>query len=145
MMERLYLFVVDPVSSLPEGMDGSEVLGLSLDCSNQPSPQVGDRRITERTRFPESIDPRFPEANTHFRPGPWVISSPGQSYIADLPVGQDYQEVIIYKCSFQPLSEAENPWILMERAQVSIESFGGDVAAFRAWQASKESEQTVGV
>ena len=36
------------------------------------------------------------------RPGPWVVMGEPDSYVADLP-GQEYEEVLVFKCDYQPL------------------------------------------
>jgi hypothetical protein len=43
-------------------------------------------------------------------------------------------DVVIAYCAYAPLPENENPWVEMAPAIVSLESFGGDVAAYDAWK-----------
>ncbi|MEM9804670.1 MAG: hypothetical protein AAF959_05275 [Cyanobacteria bacterium P01_D01_bin.56] len=75
--------------------------------------QTGDR-IPETTQFYDYINPEHPEDPTHCRPGPWQILDDGQSYVADMPGMQDFDEVAVYRLGYSPLPESENPWEPLE-------------------------------
>lgn len=45
------------------------------------------------------------------RLGPWKVDAEGQCYPADMPGMQDFDEVWMYQCVYDPISEADNPWV----------------------------------
>ena len=103
----------------------SDILAQHLDYSDGPAPKPGDR-LNEH------------QGNGHlqagsWRPGPWRVVS-----VEEYPgnTGQEsFAEVVICSCEYAPLPDEVNPWNLSQLGQPSLESFGGDVAAYEAWKA----------
>jgi hypothetical protein len=50
-----------------------------------------------------------------------------------MPVGQEFTEVVICWCKYSPV---EPVWVPQGKSIVSVESFGGDRAAFEEWKAT---------
>ncbi|NEZ61992.1 hypothetical protein D0962_04250 [Leptolyngbyaceae cyanobacterium CCMR0082] len=102
------------------GSDGSQsqhrLLSQHFDCSpNAEAPEEG-YRLSEYKNDPSAysrpLNKREAAGSTHHRPGPWVVTRV-ESYLPDLPVGTEYTEVVMCWCDYQPLLEADNPWIEM--------------------------------
>lgn len=90
--------------------------------SSGKTPEVGGR-ITEGKKD---------EDGTHYsRWGDWVVDRV-ESYVPDLPVGQEFTEVVICWCKYDPV---EPVWVPQGKSIVSVESFGGDREAFENWKA----------
>ncbi|EKU99737.1 hypothetical protein Lepto7375DRAFT_1805 [Leptolyngbya sp. PCC 7375] len=92
------------------------LLSQHFDCSpNAEAPEEG-YRLSEYKSDPDAysrqLSPREAAGSTHHRPGPWVVTRV-ESYLPDLPVGTEYTEVVMCWCDYQPLLEADNPWIEM--------------------------------
>ncbi|HIK33365.1 MAG TPA: hypothetical protein IGS17_15885 [Oscillatoriales cyanobacterium M59_W2019_021] len=99
------------------------ILQEHFDSSGRPIPEVGER-LTEGKKD---------EDGTHYsRWGDWVVDRV-ESYLPDLPVGQEFTEVVICWCKYSPV---EPVWVPQGKSIVSVESFGGDVEAFEEWKAT---------
>ena len=114
--------------------DGSQsrhrLLAQHHDCRpNAEAPEEG-YRLSEYKHDPQAYSTPLTErqaaGSTHYRPGPWIVTRV-ESYLPDLPVGTEYTEVVMCWCDYQPLPEAENPWVeMIIRNEVTFEdSFGG--------------------
>lgn len=83
-------------------------------------PEVGDRTLDTKK-----------DANgiTYAKDGDWIIDRV-ESYLPDVPVGQEFTEVVICYCKYDPI-DAE--WIPQGKSIISLDSFGGDEKAFQNW------------
>ncbi len=115
------LIVLEPDwSQIPQDRSVRDQLDLSrlghgADYSGGPLLQIGDRPVNDHCQIPEAIDPRFPNSPTHHRAAPWVITTEGQCYPADIPGMQEYDEIWVFKCGWSPLPDEENPWREIKR------------------------------
>ena len=99
------------------------ILAEHFDSSGKPIPEVGDRLGEHKTEDDGSF---------YARVGDWVADRV-ESYVPDLPVGQEFTEVVICWCKYDPI---DAPWIFQgDKRIVSVESFGGDREAFEKWKA----------
>jgi hypothetical protein len=74
--------------------------------------EVGDRtHIYEEMRVPEAAHPDRPNGNTHWRKSAWVVASV-EVYSPDIPIGMEFDEIVVYTCDYAPLPDEENPWVL---------------------------------
>ncbi|MGB6168276.1 MAG: hypothetical protein WBF52_11875 [Geitlerinemataceae cyanobacterium] len=97
------------------------ILNETFDSSVSPIPEVGERLTDDKTD----------EEGTHYsRWGDWVVSRV-ESYLPDMPVGQEFTEVVICWCKYDPI---EPEWVPQGKSIVSVESFGGDAQAFEKWK-----------
>ena len=51
---------------------------------------------------------------------------------------EEFDEVVVAYCEYAPLPEEENPWRKSQVGQITVDSFGGDVAAYEAWKAQQQ-------
>jgi hypothetical protein len=93
--------------------------------SSGETPEVGERLTDDKTDEDGTFYSRW---------GDWVVDRV-ESYLPDLPVGQEFTEVVICYCKYDPI---EPVWVKQGKAIVSIESFGGDREAFEAWKRDNE-------
>ena len=77
------------------------VLCVQTDHSGKPAPEPG-YRLNEYKGGPD---------HSHSRLGPWKVESEGQCYPANMPGMQNFDEVWMYECVYDPLPESDNPWI----------------------------------
>ncbi|ASC70309.1 hypothetical protein XM38_012460 [Halomicronema hongdechloris C2206] len=69
---------------------------------------------------------------THRRLSPWRVTKVDE-YVGN--TGQeDMDGIVVAYCTYDPLPEEQNPWVEVEPAIVSVESFDGDRAAYEAWK-----------
>ena len=73
------------------------VLNIQTDSSGKSAPEPGYRLHEFKSGYS--------------RLGPWKVESDGQCYPADMPGMQDFDEVWMYECVYDPIPEADNPWI----------------------------------
>lgn len=105
----------------------SDILAQHFDYSDGPGPVPG-ARLTEY------------RGNGHlqassWRPGPWRVVAVDE-YVGN--TGQEsFTEVVVCSCEYLPLPEDINPWHLSQLAEPSLDSFGGDTAAYNAWKAKQ--------
>jgi hypothetical protein len=107
------------------------LLGQYFDYSNGPAPDVGYR--LPEFKYDDAVATFDHRGGvTHQRLSPWNVSRVDE-YVGN--TGQEtMDDVVIAYCAYAPLPENENPWVEMAPAIVSLESFGGDVAAYDAWK-----------
>jgi hypothetical protein len=98
------------------------ILEEHFDSSGRPIPEVGDR-TTEGKKDDNGMN--------YSRWGDWVVDRV-ESYLPDLPVGQEFTEVVICYCKYDPI---EPVWVEQGKSIVSVASFGGDREAFEKWKA----------
>jgi hypothetical protein len=109
----------------------TDLLGQYFDYSNGPAPDVG-YRLPEFKHDDAAATFDHRGGVTHQRLSPWNVSRVDE-YVGN--TGQEtMDDVVIAYCAYAPLPENENPWVEMAPAIVSLESFGGDVAAYDAWK-----------
>lgn len=97
--------------------------------SSGNTPEVGDR-LTEGKKDEDG--------RSYSRWGDWVVDARRavfdhrvESYLPDMPVGQEFTEVVICWCKYDPI---EPEWVPQSKSIVSVESFGGDRDAFEKWK-----------
>lgn len=89
--------------------------------SSDKTPEVGDR-LTEGKKDEDGTN--------YSRRGDWVVDRV-ESYLPDMPVGQEFTEVVICWCKYDPI---EPKWVPQGKSIVSVASFGGDRDAFEKWK-----------
>lgn len=105
-------------------------------------PRAGDRPVREYKA--ERYDPLFPGVHTHSRAGDWVVV--GDPEVFDGVAGlSSYDEVILCRCIYSPLPVDENPWMEINRPypMVTVDSFGGDEAAYADWSESDHGKAVI--
>lgn len=123
----------EPRTLQPSGAS-TDILAQHLDYSNKPVPQTGYRLMEFKT---DDTSATFDHQGgvTHRRFSPWQVTRVDE-YVAN--TGQELMdEVVVCYCNYVPLPEQDNPWVEVAPALVSVESFGGDVAAYEAWRATQ--------
>lgn len=104
-----------------------------FDCSDKAIPEPG-YRPQEFVRVDQFAEPNYPKVSTHYRTGDWEVSRV-ETYTPDMPMGE-FDIVVICYCKYAPINAPLKP--IPER-QVSVDSFGGDSAAYEEWlEAQKE-------
>lgn len=149
-MDKLVLFKALSFAELkkdPQGEAKIQALGIVADIVGQHYvcsahlPNPGDR-LTEYKCDDQAASFDHRGGTTHYRPGPWQVTRVDE-YVGN--TGQEHHDAVyICLCVYDPLPEAENPWVEMAPAIVSPDSFGGDVAAYEAWKAEHQFPATVG-
>lgn len=98
------------------------ILAEHFCSSGKPIPEVGDRLGEHKTEDDGSF---------YTRVGDWIADQV-ESYVPDLPVGQEYTEMVICWCRHVP---TDSPWVFQgNQSIVSVASFGGDIEAFEKWK-----------
>lgn len=97
------------------------ILNETFDSSGGAIPEAGER-LTD--------DKKDDDGTYYSRWGDWVVDRV-ESYLPDMPVGQEFTEVVICWCKYSPV---EPVWVPQGKSIVSVESFGGDRAAFEKWK-----------
>ena len=110
----------------------TDILTEYYDSSDSPI-AIG-YRPTEYKQEPEFVDPQFSGATTHQRRGEWEVQRI-ESYVPDLPLGTNFNEIVICYCIYNPI---ESPWTLQSKPAISIESFGGDREALDRYTESQK-------
>ncbi len=103
------------------------------DCSGKADPEPG-YRPPEFIRVDQFADPDCPEATTHYRQSDWEVVRV-EAYTPEIPVGMGFDMIVICYCKYSPINASLKP---MPERQVSIDSFGGDKAAYEQWLASQK-------
>jgi hypothetical protein len=98
-----------------------------FDCTDKAIPEPG-YRPKEFVRVDQFVDPSYPKASTHYRTGDWEVSRV-ETYTPELPMGE-FDMVVICYCKYAPINAPLKP---MPERQVSVDSFGGDRAAYEQW------------
>ncbi len=94
------------------------------------APNIGDR-LLEFAHIDENgvVDLTRSKGSTHQRLGDWQVTRV-EEYVANLPVGQDYEEIVVCYCQYVPI---EPNWKSIPKTIVSVDSFEGDRSAFQTW------------
>ena len=116
----------------------TRILAEHFDSSDKPIPEPG-YRPPEFVRVEALHDSSQHGTSTHYRPGDWEVTRV-EAYTPDIPMGE-FDLVVICDCQYNPINAPLSP---MPERQVSIDSFGGDKAAYEEWLASQKEpiEQT---
>jgi hypothetical protein len=109
----------------------TRILSEHWSYSKKPIPEPG-YRPTEFVRVDALHDPSQHAHNTHYRESDWEVTRV-ETYTPDLPMGK-YDMVVICYCQYNPINAPLNP---MPERQVSVDSFGGDEAAYQEWLESQ--------
>lgn len=106
------------------------------DSSGKPSPVPGER-LTESVIVSSDLDPIFPSASTHFRDSGWEVVKVHE-YTPEIPApyGAEFDSICICYCAYKPIDNP--PMKQYKRAPVTVDSFGGDRAAFDRWLESQK-------
>jgi hypothetical protein len=101
----------------------SDTIAEHHDSSTQSLPQLGDR-LTETV----------PDDRDSFRDNGWEVVRV-EEYTPDIPppYGAGFDTICICYCAYKPLPIEEQWTKKAKRSEVSIDSFGGDAAAYEAW------------
>ncbi len=105
----------------------TNILCEHFDSSNKPLPEPG-YRPPEFIQVKESVDPQFPLAKTHYKKSDWEVVQV-EIYTPEIPIS-DFGMIVICTCQYNPI---DAPLKLMPERQVSIDSFGGDKAAYHRY------------
>lgn len=134
-MNRLILFKTESHQSVGEFPGGglSDILGQHHDYSGNFSLEAG-YRLPEFKNDEGSASFNHQGGATHRRESAWRVVRVDE-YVPNTGLEQ-FGEVAIAYCIYSPLPEDENPWMEMPPAQVSLDSFGGDVEAYDKWRAT---------
>jgi hypothetical protein len=124
----------------PEGEARIRELGIVADIVGQhyigsgQMPKAGTR-LTEYKYDDAAASFDHRGGITHYRPGPWQVDRV-EEYVGNTGM-EEHTEIVVCHCRYATLPDHENPWVEMAPAVVSVESFGGDVAAYEAWKATQ--------
>jgi hypothetical protein len=110
----------------PSG-SSSDILAQHLDYSDGPSPEPGDR-------LPEHCGNGHLQASSS-RPGPWRVVAVDE-YVGNTGC-EPFDSVVICSCEYAPIPDEENLWSQNQLGQVSLDSFGGDAAAYENWKSKQ--------
>jgi hypothetical protein len=110
-------------------------LAESYDSSGEGVPELG-YRPTEFVRVDQEHDPNFHGWSTHYKASDWVVDRV-EEYPANMPGFQAFDEIVVCYCKYSPIRATLIP---MPERVVSPDSFGGDEAAFKAWQEAQTKE-----
>jgi hypothetical protein len=113
------------------------ILAEHWDSSEKPIPEPG-YRPTEFIRVDALHNSAEHGYSTHYRPGDWEVTRV-ETYSSDLPIGE-FERVVICYCKYNPINAPLKP---MPARQVSVDSFGGDQAAYEQWLASQKETAEV--
>lgn len=115
----------------------TRILAEHWDYSNKPIPEPG-YRPTEFIRVDALYDPKQHGHSTHYRKGDWEVVRV-ETYTPDVPMGK-YDMVVVCYCQYNPINAPLKP---MPERQVSVDSFGGDEAAYKQWLESQKQPAEV--
>lgn len=107
------------------------ILAEHWNSSDAPLPEPG-YRPTEFIRVDALHDPKEHGYSTHYRKGDWEVVRV-ETYTRGLPTSE-YDRVVICYCKYSPINATLHP---MPQRQVSVDSFGGDEAAYQQWLESQ--------
>jgi hypothetical protein len=110
----------------------TRILAEHRSYSNKPIPEPG-YRPTEFIRVDALHDPNQHAHSTHYRDSDWEVTRV-ETYTLDLPTGK-YDMIVICYCQYNPINAPLHP---MPERQVSVDSFGGDEAAYKEWQMAQK-------
>jgi hypothetical protein len=115
----------------------TRILAEYFDSSDRPIPQPG-YRPTEFVRVEAEHEPNSHGWSTHYKTGDWEVSRV-ETYTSDAEgSASEFGMVVICYCRYNPIDAKLK---LMPDRQVSIDSFGGDRAAYECWLESQKDRQ----
>ncbi len=115
----------------------TRILAEHWDSSSKPAPEPG-YRPKEFIHVNALHDPSQHAHSTHYRKSDWEVVRV-ETYSSDLPMGK-YDMIVICYCRYNPINAPLHP---MPQRQVSVDSFGGDEAAYQQWLESQKSPAEV--
>ena len=139
-MSRLVIFKADwsefdktPNQARPTFPGGavSDILAQHLDYSSRPTPSQG-YRLLEHKHDNDAATFDHQGGVTHQRLSPWRVVRV-EDYVANTGL-ESFDEIVITYCEYLPLPKLENPWEETAPAQVTVDSFDGDIEAFETWK-----------
>jgi len=113
------------------------IISEHWDSSDKPIPEPG-YRPTEFIRVDALHDPGQHAHSTPYRKGDWEVARV-ETYTPDVPMGK-YDMIVICYCKYNPINAPLKP---MPERQVSVDSFGGDEAAYKQWLESQKQPAEV--
>ncbi len=117
----------------------TNILAEHFDSSDSELPQPG-YRPPEFVRVEEFAEVEYPTAKTHYRQSDWEVV---HVEIYEHEVGRPYAEydtIVICYCEYSPINAPLKP---MPKRQVSIDSFGGNRAAYEGWLESQNNRENL--
>jgi hypothetical protein len=114
-----------------EGDSVTDILEENWDASGKSLPEPGDRTRSYKTDE---------KGITWVRWGDWVATRV-ESYPANIPGLQDYSEIVLCRCKYDPIPLE---WSRVKRGVVTVDSFGGDVESFETWKRSQQAIEVDG-
>lgn len=114
----------------------TRILAEHFDSSDKPIPEPG-YRPTEFIRVDALHNPEEHGYSTHYRKGDWEVTRV-ETYTPD--DSGEFDLIVICYCKYTPINALLNP---MPDRQVSVDSFGGDEAAYAQWLDSQKSPAEV--
>jgi len=134
-MSRLIIFTaawseLEAAGVYPTFPDGgsSNILSQRLDYSEGGPPAVGERLLEYRD-------------NGHLQPSSYRFSPWQVAKVEEFPGAtrlEFVEEIVVASCCYAPLSEEENPWHTAQLGHTTLESFGGDSAAYTQFTAAPQ-------
>jgi hypothetical protein len=118
----------------------TRILAEYFDSSDSPIPEPG-YRPTEFVRIDAEHNSDFHGWSTHYKTGDWEVVRV-HTYTPDIPVpyGGEFDTIVLCYCRYNPIDAPLKP---MPERQVSVDSFGGDEAAYQQWLAVQKQQQSV--
>ena len=113
----------------------TDILCEYYNSSDEPLPQPGNRPY-EFYRIEEFDDPQFPDSDTHYRVGDWEVVRVEQYPTAE--PGSNYDLIAVCYCQYAP---KPSPLMPVPSARISIDSFGGDEAAYQQYLESNAKSE----
>lgn len=110
----------------------TKILAEHFDATDGAIPEVG-YRPPEFVRVEQLADPDFSKEKTHYRQGDWEVTRV-ETYTPEVPMGE-FESVVVCYCTYNPINAPLKP---MPERQVSVDSFGGDNAAYERWRDQKQ-------
>lgn len=110
----------------------TRILAEQFDSSERPLPEPG-YRPPEFVRVDALHDPNHHGTSTHYRAGDWEVTRV-ETYTPELPMGE-FDMIVICYCQYSPIDADLKS---MPQRQVSLDSFGGDQAAYEQWLATQK-------
>jgi hypothetical protein len=127
---RIFFYPVPGYSQLENWTNGhhagnersiTSLLAEHSDSSGMPAPEPGYRLNEYKSAN---------GATARYRKSPWEVVKT-EEYVANI-AGMQECEIVICYCEYNPLPEAENPWVEMNCPMVSLDSFD-DEEAYETW------------
>lgn len=113
------------------------ILAEHWDSSDKPIPKPGDRPL-EFIRVDSLHNPQEHGYSTHYRKGDWEVTRV-ETYTPEFPTS-GFDMIVLCYCKYSPINAPLKP---MPERQVSVDSFGGDEAAYQQWLESQKEPAEV--